>query len=421
MLLWALLAASLVLYARPDGVKGTVITGIVGLLVVAACATRRQIPKPALFPLIFVGTIALLAIASLDQPRVSVESAAGLLVALAASSLLVEHVPIATFIHWGNRTMAGLIAVCVAAAVVPGVGITPDGPTAGALRGILVHRNGLGYVVFLGLLFMLARHYADDYVWDIRFAAQLAFYVGVLALAGSKSAMVIAGFVVVLWVVMRMAGGHDPRARPEDVARTQRMLTASGLFGLAALTIVLVNFWAFINLLGKRASLESRLEIWSGVLDALHPVKWVGYGWGNVLGDDDSAAATISSYSGYFVRSTHNGYLAVLLQVGIIGSIVGGAFLVYVLARAVGAGLRVHNGAAFWCLGVVLVLVIGDFSETRAFVNIGWFLLVTVHGYMAADALRSDGPGPDPGAADRGTGPSTPARTAVGVSSQPSS
>lgn len=394
--LYALLAASLVLYARPQNVNGLVILAVmVTLSGLATFATRSRIETPALLPLTFVGFAALSSFWS-TQGRVSAENALGLLAALYAATLLVRRVPIDDLIAWAAQIMWALVVVCALLAVtVPGIGRTVRDVNFGTWRGVLEHRNGLGYIVFLALVFYLAKHVQDSHHWKLRFWLTLGFYGFVLERAGSRSAMVLAGLVLVVWVALRSTRSSEQQ-RAAGLSGPQ---VATGLLGIAIAVLSAANGWTLIDAIGKRESLESRLDIWSGALQAVKPVIFQGFGWANILGDDDTAAQTISSFSGYFVRSTHNGYLAVLLQVGLLGLTIAMTLVVRAAWRSVRLVAHGLDQGSFWAFSTMLVLIAGDMTESRIFVNIGWFSLAMIWEYERL-TLK--------GAAEAGQGPHRP-------------
>lgn len=292
------------------------------------------------------------------------------------ATFVARHVPTHRLILIAHRTFLALILVsAVAAVALPQVGLTTRAVNYGTWRGILEHRNGLGYLVALGFIFFLASQIEHRPRWNLRFWAILGLYTLVLLKTGSKSSLVLCVLIALAWLALLATQTRkDPgESGGEHPSRVGFLLIAGAGAGLLA-----ANFWLFIQFLGKRESLESRIEIWTGAWQSVQPVLWYGFGWSSILGSDDSAAQTISGYSGYLVRSVHNGYLAVLLQLGVIGSVLALSLLVRALWRAVRDVVSDFGPTTFMCAATLSTLMIGDLTESRAFVNIGWFLLAMI-------------------------------------------
>ena len=74
---------------------------------------------------------------------------------------------------------------------------------------------------------------------------------------------------------------------------------------------------------------------------------------------------------------------AAKLHENVVGFAVALLFILTLLTRTWRMAVQSPGPQAAWSLQVILVLILGDFVETRAFVNIGWFLLCVIAYYSA--------------------------------------
>lgn len=371
---------ALVMYARPQEVSGRLILIVGAALVVLAFWRGLTHPRPLLIPWIMVG-VAFTSALSSDDAWTVLTRAAALAVPLILAGLIAENVPFEQFLLIADRTFKTIvIASLLAALLVPAIGLTQNVVLHGTLRGIFIHRNHMGYVLILAVITLLALN------WNIRqlkltIFAWLAVYILALVWTGSAGAVVLVLISLSLYWLVRWLARHNM------VERVLLLVSAVCLVTFAAL-IAIPHVPRILGLLGRDMTFTNRVGIWHGAIQAWEEKFWFGYGWGSILGTDDDAANVISRSSGWMVTSTHNGYLATALQAGALGLFVAVVLLFIVLLRTLKMVVVSPGSQAIWSLQIVIVLIVGDFTETRAFANIGWFLLCLIAYYGAQSLPR---------------------------------
>jgi exopolysaccharide production protein ExoQ len=165
---------------------------------------------------------------------------------------------------------------------------------------------------------------------------------------------------------------------------SRRSIWTAGLllvFSLSAAGAYLVwsNLAAATEALGRDPTLTGRTEIWRVVWQLVESNFWFGYGWnawalGNPVGD------SLRSALGFNVTHAHNGYLNVALELGIVGL----ALLVWLLVLLLVKSLSrvAHKNAFLWMFVVIGMIVSASMAENRAFLNLGWFLIVAIGLYV---------------------------------------
>ncbi|PKI90847.1 hypothetical protein CW368_09290 [Actinomycetales bacterium SN12] len=320
-----------------------------------------------------------------DSASASLASSALLLVIAGSAAFVARFLNADDLLKTLDFGFKAVISISLAVALlVPSFGITRRVWTNGALEGIYPHRNVLGYVVVLGLITLLyapGRRRWSKLLWA-------AVYVGTMIWTGSATSAVGIGMVLILGIVFRITSAKDARTR---VVATLLVL-ASGSVALLAATY---NPTALFDALGRDETLTGRTEIWRGAEFAFSLRPILGYGWNSILGEDTTSGRLILPYAGWYTNSTHNGYLAVALQLGIVGLII--ASLILVRALYCSFRLMLRRGGPFWAwsVQVIIALAVVNAVETRAFLDFGWFLLVLISSKVllekkvpAADANR---------------------------------
>jgi exopolysaccharide production protein ExoQ len=151
-------------------------------------------------------------------------------------------------------------------------------------------------------------------------------------------------------------------------------VSSRATLGLAAMSTALVgglvaasSFPSLLELAGKDATLTSRTDIWDGVWRAILERPWLGYGPGGVWVDlAAEPARSILRDLGFVVYHSHNGFLEVTLQLGLIGLGIVIWLMVSTLRLGLGS-LRVQPDLAVFTAGFVLLITLLSITEVATF------------------------------------------------------
>jgi len=245
---------------------------------------------------------------------------------------------------------------------------------AGAWRGLANHKNGLGDLACLGLIFWLHAWLAGE----VKFAPALggaAVAATCLLLSHSSTSLAAAVFVTfVLVAVFRTPAGR----RPYLPALVVLVVSVLGIYGLAILDLVpgLRTLMAPVSwLTSKDLTLTGRTAIWDVLADHIrfHPLLGTGYAayWtaGAVAGTD--SYAYIWRMGSFYPGSAHNGYLDVLNDLGWVGlSCLFGYLFVFV--RQCLQLLSIDRSQSLLYLALFLQQALTNLSETH------WFSVLSI-------------------------------------------
>lgn len=269
----------------------------------------------------------------------------------------------------GDTLIALLLVSWLVALLAPSIGLTQDPYEGGSLEGLFVHRNLLGYVAATSVLTALSRCALPASGVGGRAWPVIGVVVSVLTLAASQSRtawLVTVAAVLVVALARRAVGLAGPRA----VTAALSMLVCG-----AASWWVISRYTEVAAAVGRDATLTGRTDIWAAVLERVAARPVLGYGWGGVWQDSwlaDELARTV----GFRFYHAHSGFLDLLLQVGVVGTVL----LVLALAQAV-ALLMPEVGrdpVASWGLGLAVVLALTSLTETVVVGGAGFVVIVTV-------------------------------------------
>lgn len=273
--------------------------------------------------------------------------------------------------------IAGLVALFLSVVLVlvaPGKAL--DG---GMLSGIYSHKNILG--------FMLAISFTANLYGNVFSRSSANWFIAILLFAGvlltdSTTAMLACLFSSAVGLYLHTI--NKVRGRVGRGALTVIMLTFTGL----VVETILNDSGAILALLGKSPTLSARTGIWEFVTYLWMQRPYVGYGFGAVWSDGSQMRTYIQdALRNPAATHAHNGYLDVMLQTGIIGSLVFLAILVSTALKSrhiIANECVPTNRLAFALLAFMLFY---NTAESRFYNPAGWVVIVLMS--ICAVSIRS--------------------------------
>lgn len=246
----------------------------------------------------------------------------------------------------------------VFAVAIPHLGWMQDG----AMRGIFIHKNVLGWYSGLGVL-VFASIAADPALASRRVSLPLLAG-SVLCLVGSQSMTSMlsvasaVGFATFYRTLERMRGSG-------------RMLLVLLFIQLVALLLVVVAYFLvpFLAAIGKDATLTGRVPLWALVDQDIGRRLFLGYGYQAFWTDANPAAWRIWSAIGWQAPHAHNGYRDTLLSLGVVGLVL----LLAVIVRGIRQGAqmicRAPGEGWVWLNTYVAMMLVVNLTESNFLVQ----------------------------------------------------
>lgn len=105
--------------------------------------------------------------------------------------------------------------------------------------------------------------------------------------------------------------------------------------GGAIILVLVLDPAAFLNLLGRDATLTGRTDIWEQLTYAIRQNFWLGYGYGSFWSEGSYAAYIVREVLQWPAPTAHNGWLEIWLGVGLIGLVMFLVNFLFTVWRAV--------------------------------------------------------------------------------------
>lgn len=315
-------------------------------------------------------------------PNVTLKRVIQLLgVVIIGIALQASQISLKQFIYYLFATLVGIQAASLLAIfLIPGISIeytvAGGGWTGGAWRGILMQKNELGMLCALSIFFQIALISMSGQV-RAPFATAMIFCMSLTELVMAKSTtstlMMFLGIASYLFFKSRHIQS------PYFFTRTS-LIALSFVFSYLFLYYLIkseIPKWediigTFTGLLGKKADLTGRTDIWELIFQEIqqHWISGVGYGafWLGI----DSPSQFIITFLGWVPYQAHNGYLDIINEIGAIGF---AFFLIFLIRYAF--DLRkifyIASNEASFTSALLLIILVSNFSESSIFRGVVFF------------------------------------------------
>jgi exopolysaccharide production protein ExoQ len=241
----------------------------------------------------------------------------------------------------------------------------------GQIQGIVGNSNLLAMAAMFALIVFAVQFIARTGsriwlgVWIVVAVATLALTRSSTVLAATLVAAVVGAFIL----IVRATSG-----RRRIVAYVVGAVIAVG--GAA---VALLERGPILDLLGKSSDLTYRGKIWEAVtaLAVQRPVG--GWGWVSYWPPFTAPYKDLIEHGGVNYLQAHDAWLDVFLQLGIVGLVVFGVFVLVTLVRSWIAAIDAPRGAGLvrlFPLLIVVALLVHSIAESRLLIEIGFALLV---------------------------------------------
>lgn len=244
-----------------------------------------------------------------------------------------------------------------------------------ALKGLTTHKNVFGFEQGLAVL---ALWFCPFKRWSSLRPIFVILAFGALVWSHSSGALISTVITLALAPLLSIS-----RLRMKERVPVAAM---AALVVAAVFAVVISNLNRIPALVSKDVTLTGRTELWPLVLVAIRTRFWTGFGfdsfWRGLEGDSLSIIRSV----GWLVPTAHNGYLDLLLSVGVIGMLLFSIPILLFLYRSVLlTGKRAGIGRLF-PLVLLMFLLVYNLNESALLTRSGlpFFLLVALTTAMAS-------------------------------------
>ena len=248
----------------------------------------------------------------------------------------------------------------------------------GPIQGIVGNRNQLGFIALIALIIFCIQ-LVDGTVWRIWGIAWLAVALGTLALTRSSTVLLAAAAVLLVLAFALWARSISPGVR-------RGLYAVAALVGLGMVTFGIFGRGILSAILGKSEDFTGRLTIWNAVTNLAEQRPAWGWGWLSPWMPSTEPFGTLVTIKGVHYLQAHNAWLDIWVQLGVIGLIVFGFFVLSTTWRAWFVAVdrprwdfvdkRPFTANSLLPLLVLTALLAQSLAESQLMVQSGWALLV---------------------------------------------
>ena len=212
--------------------------------------------------------------------------------------------------------IVGVIAAVASLIVVwrlPDLGTSSGGANVGDWRGIFGQKNALGRFMALEILVFGVGLVAEKGVWRWFCVLGSVLCLPLLIMAKAATAYLALPMLLVLLVLFQLARRHS-------LLKMVALLSTLSATIAGVVFVIIIEPKKLLMMMGKDTTLSGRTEIWSMVWQKFLQRPWLGYGYSAFwMGPDGKESAGIQEALHWAVPHSHNGFLDLLVQVGVVG------------------------------------------------------------------------------------------------------
>jgi exopolysaccharide production protein ExoQ len=261
--------------------------------------------------------------------------------------------------------------IVIVASFVFAVGLPKYGRMSGVhfstWRGIYNHKNVLGKVMApSAIVFLLLALQSQKRSW--------LFWVGmslsVLLIITSKASSPMINLFILI-----------PEFFLFRILRWQYKLMIPSLMGILTIGTIIYSFVAtnpeaIAAFFGKDLTLTGRTNMWPFILDKIVQSPWLGYGFGAFWRGLEGPSADVWYASGWRPPNSHNGYLDLLLELGLVGLSIYLIGFLTSFQKGLAYIRSVKTSDGFWPAIFLTYIVLANLTESTLIIQNNFFFVI---------------------------------------------
>ena len=223
----------------------------------------------------------------------------------------------------------------------------------GSWTGVFTQKNLLGRAMIVGIvIFLSARKLVSGPTRWILFAGAC----GLLFLSDSRTSQLVLLSMLMLAPIYSFI-------RSKGMTVVIPIFLGFGALLAAIAAAAVANSDALLMVMGRNPTLTGRTEIWKAIWHAITQQVFLGYGFDGFWGGIQGKSADVILTLGWVAKHSHNGFLDIWLDLGIVGLAIFLAGYFIAVWRAVQL-LRRHAGlGAFWPVHYLAFMLLYHLTE----------------------------------------------------------
>jgi O-antigen ligase len=239
------------------------------------------------------------------------------------------------------------------------------GAFSGAWQGAFQQKNMLARAMVLATVVFYSVRPSGG-----RWIRWIGIVVSLCLLAASRS---VTGVLV---LILTMAALQLVRTARFNLTFLVPVITGVSALGIALAFLIYAGQSDLLALLGRSMTLTGRTDLWHAALVSISRRPWLGYGfnafWAGMQGGSYSVLLSV----GWYVKHSHNGFLDLSLDLGLLGLATFVTGYLVLSKRALQIVRRAPGPAAYWFCAFLCLMLLYNLDESSILMqnNIFWIL-----------------------------------------------
>lgn len=334
-----------------------------------------RIPKNVIKPILLLTGIALFSYYWSNAPAVTLRRAVG----LTGTTLFAAYFATRYTSKEQLRLLAWTLGTAAVLSLIFAIALPRYGldvfPFAGAWRGVYIQKNLLGRFMSLNaLIFLVIALGNKKYRWLTWSGFGLS--VALILLSTSKTALIIFTTLLILLPFYRALRWHYSLFVP---------ILIMGILVIAGVAIwFTTEAETVLGYFGKDVTLSGRTDLWYNVWLMIEQRPWLGYGYSAFWLGAQGFSGYIWNVIGWPAPHSHNGFLDLWLDLGVIGVLAFAASFFTSLGQAFTHLREVKTWEAFWPLIFLTVFFLLNMTQSAILKQNDFIWII----YVAVNFLR---------------------------------
>jgi O-antigen ligase len=254
----------------------------------------------------------------------------------------------------------------------------------GQWRGISLHKNLLGQISLIAILFFINALKSNSLKFKALFI--LLLIISLALFFGAKSSTSLFTLIILFCISFTIL--VDKVFEPIGIRRSVSILISLSFFVMMILVLTTVPeiFEPFLAWVGKDLTFTGRIHIWETIWGEAEKHLLLGAGFQGFWVVDTLRFEELTNMWHDIITQAHNGYLDIINEVGLIGSIL---FLLVLINGFI--NLQKVKPAKIW-KWFILVAIIINFSESTFIITRSYTGVMFIFSYLTifTDKLKAD-------------------------------
>jgi exopolysaccharide production protein ExoQ len=250
----------------------------------------------------------------------------------------------------------------------------------GAWRGIFNHKNGLGRIMVIGVvvfcLLALSVKKQRWIFWSLSGAS-------VMLIVLSKASSPLVNLVILMSLLAVL-----PILRWNYIFMVPIIIGLSSV-GIIVYSVTMSNAEQIAGAFGKNLTFTGRTDFWPLVLDKIAERPWLGYGFGSFWQGLDGPSAYVWNATVFKTPNSHNGYLDLFLDLGIIGFSIYAILFINAFRKALIYIRLTGTPDRFWPVLLLAYIVLSNLTESSLVIQNNFLWVVQLGIFFSFSAKQS--------------------------------